>query len=369
VERSDPAQQRTRTLRGMSRHLPVPRPARPVLRRGRDRVQIGLDPERTVVIEQLSDVASSALLHLDGATGRHEFLARAPELTSVLDELDRRGLLDDDPGPYAALSTTRRERLAPDIAGLSVAAGSTPDALRVIARRARSAVVVRGSDRVAAHVATGLAAAGVGIVVVEGPDRTTTPADLTPVGPLEPHASWREQVHEALRRLGAHPTAVGTRARRPAVTVLCAAADTDLPWTDPALADDLLADEVPHLPVAVTADAARVGPLVLPGRSACLWCLDHRQHERDPAWPALTDQVRLHHATARAQGSVLATAAAATAVAQALQLVDTPGTARPLSVDAILELRSPDAVVTVLPVARHPLCGCGWTGATRTMVG
>jgi bacteriocin biosynthesis cyclodehydratase domain-containing protein len=353
----------------MSRHLPVPRPARPVLRRGRDRVQIGLDPDRAIEIEQLSDVASTALLRLDGATGRHEVLARAPELTAVLDELDRRGLLDDDPGPYAALSTTRRARFAPDIAGLAVAAGSTPEALRVMARRARSAVVVRGTDRVAAHVATGLAAAGVGIVVVEGPDRTTTPQDLTAVGPLEPHASWREQLHEALRRLGTHPTAVGTRARRPALTILCAAADTDLPWTDPELADDLVADDLPHLPVAVTADAARVGPLVLPGRSACLWCLDRRQQERDPAWPALTDQVRLHHPVARAQSSVLATAAAATAVAQALQVVDTPGTQQPLSIDAILELRSPDAVVAVLPVARHPLCGCGWTGATRTMVG
>jgi bacteriocin biosynthesis cyclodehydratase domain-containing protein len=356
-------------MRGMSRHLPVPRAGRPVLRRGRDRVQIGLDPERAVVIERLSDVASSALLHLDGATGRHEVLAASPELAAVLDELDRRGILDDDPGPYVALSTTRRERLSAELAGLAAAAGSTPEALRVLARRARAGVVVRGNDRAAAHVATGLAAAGVGVVSLEGPDRTTTPRDLTPVGPLEPHASWREQVSEAVRRLGAHPTAVGTRARRPALTILCAAADTDLPWTDPELADDLLADEVPHLPVAVTAEAARVGPLVLPGRSACLWCLDHRHRERDPAWPALTDQVRLHHPVARAQSSVLATAAAATAVAQALQVVDPPGASRPLCIDAVLELRSPDAVVRVLPVARHPVCGCGWAGGTRTMVG
>ena len=150
---------------------------------------------------------------------------------------------------------------------------------------------------------------------------------------------------------------------------MSSAADTDLPWTDPELADDLLADGVPHLPVAVTADAARVGPLVLPGRSACLWCLDQRQHDLDAAWPALADQVRLHHPVARAQSSFLATAAAATAVAQALQVVDTPGGARPLSVDAILELRSPDAVVSVLPVTRHPVCGCGWAEAPRTMVG
>ena len=193
--------------------MPIPRPARPVLRRGRGRVQLGLDPERSVVVERLSDIASTALVRLDGRTGRHEVLRFAPELADVLD------------------------------------------------------------------------------------------------------------------------------------------------------------DGVPHLPVAVTADAARVGPLVLPGTTACLWCLEHRARDLDPAWPALTDQVRLRHSTARAQGSVLAAAAAATAIAQARQLVDTPGTAQPLSIDAILELRAPDAVVSVLPVARHPVCGCGWAGGTRTMVG
>jgi len=356
-------------MRHMSRHLPVPRPARPVLRRGIDRVQLGLDPERSLVVENLSDVASSALVRLDGRTGRHEVLRFAPELSKVLDELDRRGALDDDTGGSAGLSSVRRERFAPDLAGLAVARSSTADALQVLARRARSCVVVRGNDRAAAHVAVGLAAAGVGIVALDGPDRTATVADLTPVGPHEPHLSWREQVAEAVRRHGAHPTAVGARTKRPALVVVCAAADVDLPWTDPELADDLLADGVPHLPVAVTADAARVGPLVLPGTSACLWCLDHRAHDVDPAWPALTDQVRLRHARARAQGSVLTAAAAATAVAQALQVVDTPGTQQPLSVDAILELRAPDAVVSVLPVTRHPVCGCGWAGGTRTMVG
>ncbi len=353
----------------MSRHLPLTRPGRPVLRRGIDQVQVGVDPERAVVIDHLGDVASAALLRLDGVTGRHAVLSAAPELEAVLDALQDRGLLDDDPGPAGGLSAARRERLGPDLAGLALTASSTLEAARTLGRRHRATVVVRGNDRAAAHVALGLAAAGIGAVVLEGPDRVTTLADITPVGPFEPQVSWRGEVAEALRRQGAHPTAIGRRGTRPAVVVLCSAADSDLPWTDPELADDLLGDGLPHLPVAVSGDAARVGPLVLPGLTACLWCLDRRSCDADAAWPALADQLRLRHSRAQAQSGVLAAAAGAFAVAQVLQLVDAPDTATPVCADAQVEFRAPDCLSRVLRVVRHPVCGCGWAGGTVTMVG
>jgi hypothetical protein len=312
-------------------------------------------------------------VHLDGLTGRHQLVAHAPELGPLLDELHERGLLDDDPGPSATLSRTRRERHAADLAARALATGTTEGALRLQARRSRATVVVRGNDRAAAHVALGLAAAGVGTVALHGPDRRTTLADLTPGGPFEPNVSWRDELSDAIRRQGAHPTSLGTRTRRPAVVVLCSAADVDLPWTDPELADDLLADSVPHLAVAVAGAAARVGPLVLPGRSACLWCLDRRQVDADPAWPALADQIRLGHPQARAHSGVLATVAGAFAVAQALQVLDAdprtdPGTT-PATLDAVVEFREPDALGVRLPVARHPLCGCGWDAQRDTMAG
>ena len=340
-----------------------------MLRRAADRVQLGVDPERAVLIEGLTDVASAALLRLDGTTGRHEIVRAAPELAAVLDELAARGELDDDPGPNGLLSAARRERWAPDIAALAIVTGSADAALKIMARRQRSSVVLRGNDRTAAHVALGLAAAGVGAVVLSGPDREVGAADLTAVGPFEPYVSWRQEVSEGVRRQGSHPTGVGSRSRHPALVVLCSAADIDLPWTDPELADDLLADGVPHLAVAVTSDAARIGPLVIPGRTPCLWCLDHRACDLDPAWPALADQIRLRHSRARAQSGVLAAAAAAFAVAQALQVVDSPGSTTAVTTGAQVELRAPDCVTRVLPVTAHPVCGCGWAGGRDTMTG
>jgi bacteriocin biosynthesis cyclodehydratase domain-containing protein len=148
---------------------------------------------------------------------------------------------------------------------------------------------------------------------------------------------------------------------------VCSSADADLPWTDPELADDLLADGVPHLAVAVAGATALVGPFVLPGASACLWCLDHRNRDADPAWPALTDQLRLHHPRSRASLGITAAAAAAVAVAHALQVVDDGPSAQPASVDAQVELRAPDVLALRRPVVRHPACGCGWAGVGTTM--
>ncbi len=336
-----------------------------MLRRGPASVQAGLDPERALVVEGLTDIASVALLRLEGAA-RHDVLRVAPELAPVLDSLHERGVLDDDP-ERGGLSAHWRERLAPDIAALALSGSSTALAQRVVARRRRTAVAVRGNDSAAAAVAVGLASAGLGVVALDGPDRVTAVSDRPPVS--EPYVSWREEVGTAVRRLGAHPTAIGTRGRGPSVVVVCSAADVDLPWTDPELCDDLVADGVPHLPVAVTADAARVGPLVVPGRTPCLWCLELRAGDRDAAWPALVDQVRLRHPVARAHTGVLTSATAALAVAQVLHLLDAIDARSPVTLGAQVELRAPDGLTRVLPVRRHPGCGCGWQSQGDTMAG
>ena len=198
----------------MSRHLPITRPGLPFLRRGRTAVQVGVDPERAVVVERLSDVAAAALMHLDGLTGRHEIVRLAPELGEVLDTLhDAEGSSTTTQVRSRPSRAADARRLTADLAAHALASQSTTAALRLLARRARSAVVVRGTDRVAAHVALGLAAAGVGTVALQGRDRTVGLGDLTPVGPHEPDVSWRQEIAEGLRRQGAHPTTLAMRTR------------------------------------------------------------------------------------------------------------------------------------------------------------
>ena len=47
----------------------------------------------------------------------------------------------------------------------------------------------------------------------------------------------------------------------------------------------------PHLPVVLRDHEVVIGPLVHPGRSACLRCLDLHRRDRDRAWPRILSQV------------------------------------------------------------------------------
>lgn len=62
-----------------------------------------------------------------------------------------------------------------------------------------------------------------------------------------------------------------------------------------------IADDVPHLPVILLDQAAVVGPLVVPGRTPCLRCVDEHRMDADPAWAAVGPQL-LHRRPAALAG-------------------------------------------------------------------
>ncbi len=70
-------------------------------------------------------------------------------------------------------------------------------------------------------------------------------------------------------------------------------------------------EDAPHLPIVFSASGAEVGPLVLPGRTACLSCLAAHERDRDEAWPAF--QVQLLSRRAPSVPLAIATEAASLA--------------------------------------------------------
>jgi bacteriocin biosynthesis cyclodehydratase domain-containing protein len=131
----------------------------------------------------------------------------------------------------------------------------------------------------------------------------------------------------------------------------------------PDLTEGLLRDGVPHLAVWACEAIGVVGPLVRPGRSACLRCVDMRKADGDPAWPKILAQATFAPAQPQACDTVLAAMTATIAAAQALAFIDLagpdPAAPVPATVNGTLDVVLPDWQWRRRTWPPHPSCACG----------
>ncbi|HEX9338869.1 MAG TPA: TOMM precursor leader peptide-binding protein, partial [Pseudonocardiaceae bacterium] len=218
-----------------------------------------------------------------------------------------------------------------------------------------------GSGRITVALATLLAAAGVGWVhtVAEGvvqPEDTGTGYLDGDIGHPRADAAAR-----AVRR-----TTPETRTTRPdsgRLPDLIILADAAVP--DPRLSADVARLGVPHLMAHGAEGTGVVGPLVVPGRTSCLHCVDLHNTDTDPCWPALAAQLAAHP---QAADLASAQATAAFAAGQALRFLHTAQSApaRDTSLPvwgAAMEIDVFTAHTTRVVWPPHPQCPCG---AART---
>lgn len=52
-----------------------------------------------------------------------------------------------------------------------------------------------------------------------------------------------------------------------------------------------LREDLAHVPVAFEPGGTTIGPLIVPGRTPCLSCIDAHERDRDPAWPSMHAQL------------------------------------------------------------------------------
>jgi bacteriocin biosynthesis cyclodehydratase domain-containing protein len=324
---------------------PALKPGLETVWRNRDTVQIGIDPRRAIALTGMRG-AGDLLRLLDGSRDRRQVLAAAGDLgmdaataDRVLTLLAVAGALDDLPaGGYGAVPAGARARLAPELATASLAHGDADGGARTLARRQAACVRVHGASRAGLWIAGMLTAAGVGLVVATG---VAGPAAAGPAaaGPV---------------RTGTAPGPRSRPRRRPDLVILADTPRRELPAA-------LVRRAVPHLAAAASEAIGVVGPLVLPGRSACLRCLDLTRAEHDPAWPLILAQLAGLTATdPPACDTVLATMVAAQAAAQALAFVG-QGAAAAVT-NGTLELVLPGWQWRRRTWQPHPRCDCRHPG-------
>lgn len=60
---------------------------------------------------------------------------------------------------------------------------------------------------------------------------------------------------------------------------------------EPRRAAPLVARDITHLPIVFTGGRTEIGPVVVPGRTACLACVGAHRCQIDPAWPHIAAQL------------------------------------------------------------------------------
>jgi len=311
----------------LARHTPVVAPAAGVR-------ALGCDPATALVVEDLAPPLAGLLDRLVAPAATPDVLADAAAL-----------------GVPAAVTGGLLREL--HVAGALVDA-DREDRARQALSRAR--VTVHGRGPLVGGIVIGLALAGAGTVhtVTGGQVR---PGELaTGLVAADVGRSRLAGIRAALARSVPGRTTGPPPAR--SVPDLAVLADER---PDPVLVGALHRDGVPYLRVALRDGRGVVGPLVLPGRTACLRCLDRHAEDTEPWWPALVDALA---GRAGAADPVCAAATAAFATGQALMLLEGLGAGAPpaAALGAVLDLDVAAGTVTRRPCAPHPRCPC--RGAT-----
>jgi bacteriocin biosynthesis cyclodehydratase domain-containing protein len=300
--------------------------------RDRDTLQIGIDARRAVALTGMADLAWIIGL-LDGSRDRADVVRAAadggvpPQVAErVLALLAAAGVIEDFPAAtLRVLPHPVRAALAPELATASLAHGDSDGGARTLARRFAAQITVHGGGRLGTAIASLLRTSGIGHVVLADP---AAAASALPA----------------------------SSAALPDLTVVTGP-------RPPELQEALIRNQVPHLAVSASEAIGVVGPLVIPGRSACLRCLDLTRSERDPAWPLILAQLASRPPDPLGCDAPLVAAVAAQAAFQALALIDRAAFAEAVT-NGTLELVLPAWQWRRRTWTPHPRCSCGSSGRT-----
>jgi len=396
----------------------LPAALRPVWRSDQA-LQLGLDPDRAVVVDGIDEPIAKTLLGLDGTRTEAEVLAGAAEtgldpdlVGDLLTDLRTAGILAEvTPRPPSAPAAdspagsaparpallgaepTRHAPADPAPAGPDPAGDGPPGegplvmaswprrspygavgaagrlgpdlaslSLVPTTRTPFEVVRARRAASVVVHGAGRVGAslatllAAAGVGQVHVADRgPVRPGDVAPAGVAAADVD-RSRIAAAAEAL--RRAAPEIRSTPPAPgrrPDLVVLASTEP--VDTTLRTALAGGRVAHLVAGVRETTAVVGPLVLPGRTGCLRCGDLHRADRDPAWPVVAAQlVGIRRRREEPCDVVLATVAASLAALHCLAHLDGRPSA---ATGASLELSLTDWRLRRRSWPAHPRCDCG----------
>lgn len=318
----------------------------------------GLQPRDVDFIQALREgIADSELASTAHALGIGD--ERAAEICANL-----KGLLFND--DELATRGFRSERLLPEHAAL-LGLHREPSR-KYMARREHAVVHVTGLGRTGAALALVLVSAGVGTLFLED-DRAVTAVDVAPGSFKLADIGLMRSVAVRRAALALDP---GTHAHilhedgkgGPDTRCLDLAIVVSHDAVGAETTGYFMGLDLPHLLVLVREQEGTVGPLVMPGSTACAECVERHRGAHDPLWLYLCEQLSSQqgqsnghqHRPESLENTALAMALAGTAAAQALLFLDAVN--QPSAWSSVLTFHPDNGHWSREEFALHPGCSC-----------
>jgi hypothetical protein len=167
------------------------------------------------------------------------------------------------------------------------------DGQAVLLGRTQRSIHLDHLGRAGIQVALALAAAGVGHIISHDEGKVEK-ADLGPNG--FPSQLVGQNRIDALRSLlAASPNqtlvSTGKKLQTGKLQKIDCAVLISQQVIDPRRYSTWINRDVPHVAVTYTADEVWVSPMIIPGQSACLFCLDKMKTQNNPNWPVIATQL------------------------------------------------------------------------------
>jgi bacteriocin biosynthesis cyclodehydratase domain-containing protein len=226
-----------------------------------------------------------------------------------------------------------------------------------IRRRAAASVQVTGGSRLVVPIASTLARAGVGHVDPAVSGRVGIHDDA--IGGLTPADTDRPRGTAASEAVLRAAPFTDTRALRVGGASFVVQVGQGVPAELAAFA--YARKSLAHLLIEERDDTVLIGPLVPPGGSPCLRCLDLHRRDRDPAWPTLVAQLATSTDSAPTISTATTLIAVGVAVAQVLAFLD--GDDAP-TIGASIEV-GPPSTLRRRSWGPHPRCDCAYRSRHR----
>ena len=246
-----------------------------------------------------------------------------------------------------------QERIAPELGQITWQSGIIDAGVTTLSQRQNVAIDICGDDRLATLLLMLLLGSGVSqtTFALSNPEREIKVGDLgTGVFVISDLGlNLRNRAKELSRTASLFPISKNASAEK-FLTIIFGA-------PDPAKISALLTSNTPHLFIsALDATAIRIGPLVIPGKTPCLRCLELSQLDQSP----LLSQInQARNFAPISQLNLAAGTQVAGLIAQSvLNYLDT-GFSELIGSQVIIDTARP-CNPQHIAYSIHPACGCAW---------